>query len=309
MKPEFIFYLLVFPGLIFTGLLGLSAGWLDRKISARFQFRAGPPFFQNFNDFIKLLGKDTLIVKDSISILFILSPLVSFSMLVLVSAISGMALFFNQSFGGDLIVIMYLLLINSITIVFGGASTGNVYSSVGAGREMKLLLADELAFIFVCLVPVVKSGYNLELVEFLEVQNAGGAFINSFSGIIGFTIGLLCIQAKMSLPPFNIPEAETEIVDGPFMEYSGPLLAFWTLNHFLMYVVFPFLLIIMFLGGFSLNGIGILWAVIKYLLILLVMIILKNTNPRVRIDTALNFFWKYAAAAGSLAVILAAFGW
>ncbi|MGE5401589.1 MAG: complex I subunit 1 family protein [Ignavibacteriales bacterium] len=309
MKPEFIFYLLVFPGLIFTGLLGLSAGWLDRKISARFQFRAGPPFFQNFNDFIKLLGKDTLIVKDSISILFILSPLVSFSMLVLVSAISGMALFFNQSFGGDLIVIMYLLLINSITIVFGGASTGNVYSSVGAGREMKLLLADELAFIFVCLVPVVKSGYNLELVKFLEVQNAGGAFINSFSGIIGFTIGLLCIQAKMSLPPFNIPEAETEIVDGPFMEYSGPLLAFWTLNHFLMYVVFPFLLIIMFLGGFSLNGIGILWAVIKYLLILLVMIILKNTNPRVRIDTALNFFWKYAAAAGSLAVILAAFGW
>lgn len=309
MKPEFIFYLLVFPGLIFTGLLGLSAGWLDRKISARFQFRAGPPFFQNFNDFIKLLGKDTLIVKDSISILFILSPLVSFSMLVLVSAISGMALFFNQSFGGDLIVIMYLLLINSITIVFGGASTGNVYSSVGAGREMKLLLADELAFIFVCLVPVVKSGYNLELVKFLEVQNAGGAFINSFSGIIGFTIGLLCIQAKMSLPPFNIPEAETEIVEGPFMEYSGPLLAFWTLNHFLMYVVFPFLLIIMFLGGFSLNGIGILWAVIKYLLILLVMIILKNTNPRVRIDTALNFFWKYAAAAGSLAVILAAFGW
>ena len=119
-------------------------------------------------------------------------------------------------------------------------------------------------------------------------------FIGSASGIIGFIIGLLCIQAKMTLPPFHIPEAETEIVEGPFMEYSGPPLGFWKLNHFMMYVVFPFLLVLLFWGGFNFEGIGILWSVLEYLLIVVLMIIIKNTNPRIRIDTALNFFWKYA---------------
>ena len=56
MRSEYLFYLLVFPGLLFTGTLGLVVGWIDRKVSARFQFRVGPPFLQNFNDFCKLLG-------------------------------------------------------------------------------------------------------------------------------------------------------------------------------------------------------------------------------------------------------------
>jgi NADH-quinone oxidoreductase subunit H len=309
MKPVYLFYLLIFPGLIFTGVLGMVVGWVDRKVSARFQFRVGPPFFQNFNDFIKLLGKETVVVKDGIETIFLMAPIAAFGMLVLVSAMVGTALFFNQGFGGDVIVIMYLLMVNSVMIILGGASTGNVYSSIGAGREMKLLLADELAFILVCLIPIIKSGYQVNLESILSFQYAHGAFIGSVSGIIGFVIGLLCIQAKMTLPPFHIPEAETELVEGPFMEYSGPPLAFWKLNHFLMYVALPFLLILLFLGGFDLNGFGILWAVLKYLLIVVVMIIIKNTNPRIRIDTALNFFWKYAAAISMAAVILAVFGY
>jgi NADH-quinone oxidoreductase subunit H len=74
------------------------------------------------------------------------------------------------------------------------------------------------------------------------------------------------------------------------MEYSGPPLAFWYLNHFMMFTIYPFLLILLFWGGFSANGLGILWFSLKYLLIVVVMIILKNTNPRVRIDSALRFF-------------------
>ena len=60
------FYLLVFPGLLFSAVLGLLVGWVDRKVSARVQFRVGPPLFQNFNDFFKLLGKETIIVKESL---------------------------------------------------------------------------------------------------------------------------------------------------------------------------------------------------------------------------------------------------
>jgi NADH-quinone oxidoreductase subunit H len=308
MNLELFFYLLIFPGFLFTAILGLTVGWVDRKVSARFQYRVGPPFLQNFNDFFKLLGKETIIVKDGVHSMFVVAPFISFAMLVLVSAIVGTSLFFNISFGGDLIVIMYLLMIFSVMVVLGGSASGNVYSSLGAGREIKLLLADELAFILVLLVPIIKSGYQLDLGKILAAQ-ADGMFIGSASGIIAFIIGLLCIQAKMTLPPFHIPEAETELVEGPFMEYSGPPLGFWKLNHFMMYVVFPFLLVLLFWGGFSLNGIGILWSVLEYLLIVVLMIIIKNTNPRIRIDTALNFFWKYATPLVLIAIVLAVFGY
>ena len=308
MKGIYLFYLLVFPGLLFTAVLGLVVGWVDRKVSARFQYRVGPPFFQNFNDFFKLLGKETMMVKDGVHWLFTAAPFVAFGTLTLVSAMIGTALFYGTGYGGDLIVVMYLLMMVSVAIILGGGSTGNVFSSLGGGREIKLLLGDELAFILVCLVPVIKAGYTLRLDEILAFQGGGRAFVGSVSGFIAFVIGLLCIQAKMTLPPFHIPEAETEIVEGPLMEYSGPLLAFWKLNHFMMYVVFPFFLILLFFGGFRLEGLGILWAVLKYLLIVVLMIIIKNTNPRVRIDAAVRFFWKIAAPLALVAVVLAVLG-
>jgi len=303
-----ILYLLIFPGLLFTSVLGLLVGWVDRKVSARFQFRVGPPLFQNFNDFFKLLGKETIIVKDGIHSLFVAAPFVAFGTLVLISTMIGGALFFLQGFTGDLIVVMYLLMVYSVMVVLGGTSSGNVYASIGGGREIKLLLADELAFILVLLVPIIKAGYELQLGEIIAAQTAQGMFVGSVSGVIAFLIGLLCIQAKMTLPPFHIPEAETEIVEGPFMEYSGGPLAFWKLNHYMMWVIFPFLLVLLFWGGFHLSGLGILWAVLKYLLIVVLMIVIKNTNPRVRIDTALNFFWKYATPLAFIAIILAVLG-
>ncbi len=308
MSAWILFYLFIFPGMLFTGVAGLLVGWLDRKVSAWFQFRVGPPLLQNFNDFFKLLGKETIIVKDAVKSVFITAPLAGFSILTLIATIIGMALFYGQGFSGDLFVVMYLTMTFSVMVILGGSSTGNVYSSIGAGREIKLLLADELAFILVFLVPIIKSGYQLQFDQILAYQQSHGMFLGSASGIIAFIIGILCIQAKMTLAPFHIPEAETEIVEGPFMEYSGPLLAFWKLNHYMMYVIFPLLLITLFWGGFNFIGIGILWSVLKYLAIIVIMIIIKNTNPRIRIDTALNFFWRYASPLAFIAVILAVLG-
>jgi NADH-quinone oxidoreductase subunit H len=309
MNYELLFYLLIFPGLLFTAVLGLTAGWADRKLSARFQFRKGPPFLQNFNDFFKLMGKETIVSRQGIHTMFILSPFIGFAAIVVTSAMIGMSLFFNIGLIGDIIVIMYLLMIFSVMIILGGSSSGNVYSSLGAGREIKLLLADELVFILVLLVPIIKTGYQIQLQEIIIFQQHNGMMINSFSGALGFLAGLLCIQAKMTLSPFNIPEAETEIVEGPFIEYSGPPLAFWKLNHFMLYVVFPFLLIALFFGGFNFDGLGIIWSILKYILILFLIIVIKNTNPRIRIDTALNFFWKYAVPVMIAAVVLAVFGY
>lgn len=304
---ENLFYLFVFPGFLFVAILGLLVGWVDRKVSARFQFRVGPPLLQNFNDFFKLLGKQTIIVKDSVKSLFIAAPLLAFGTLCLVATMVGMALFFEKGYNGDLLVLMYLMMVYSVMLVLGGISTGNVYGSIGAGREVKLLLGDELVFIFVCLIPIVKSGYVINLESIIAAQS-DGVFIGSVSGVIGFIAGLLCIQAKMALRPFDIAEAETEIVEGPLMEYSGPLLAFWKLNHHIMYVAYPLVLVILFMGGFNLQGIGILWALLKYLLIVVLMIIIKNTNPRLQIDNALKFFWRVLAPLAFIGLILSVLG-
>ena len=209
-----LFYLFVFPGFLFVSVLGLLVGWVDRKVSARFQFRVGPPILQNFNDFFKLLGKQTIIVKESVAAIFVTAPLMAFGTLCLLSTIIGVALFFNIGYSADILVVMYLMMIYSVMIVLGGSATGNVFSSIGAGREIKLLLGDELVFIFVCLIPIIKSNYSLNLEEIIAAQSSG-AFIGSASGIIGFLTGLICIQAKMALRPFDIAEAETEIVEGP----------------------------------------------------------------------------------------------
>ena len=174
---------------------------------------------------------------------------------------------------------------------------------------MKMLISDELAFVMVILVPIIQAGYKIDLTQILAYQSANGMIIGTASGIIAFIVGILCLQAKMGMVPFDIAEAETEIVGGPLMEYAGPLLAFWKLAHYMMYVFLPMLLVILFWGGISFASFGSIMAGIgKYLLIVVVMILIRNTNPRVRIDSAINFFWKWASPLALIAVILAIIG-
>lgn len=306
---RYLFYLLIFPGLLFTSVLGLIVGWVDRKVSARVQYRVGPPFYQNFLDVFKLFGKEVVLIKNSPYLLFIAAPIVAFASVTITSTLIGTAAFFNIGIGGDLLFIIYFMVIYSVALILGASSTGNIYSSIGAGREMKMLLADELAFILVALVPIIQSGYSIRLTEIIAFQAENGLIIGSLSGIIAFIVGLVCIQAKMGLQPFDIAEAETEIVGGPLMEYSGPLLGLWKLSHFMMYVFMPILLIILFWGGISFASFGAaIVSILKYLLIVVLIILIKNTNPRVQINTALKFFWKYASPLALVAVILAVLG-
>lgn len=306
---KYLFYLLIFPGFLFVSVFGMIVGWVDRKVSARVQFRVGPPFFQNFYDIFKLWGKEVILVKNSPYFIFVIAPIIAFASVLITSTLVGTAFFFNLGIGGDLIFIIYLMMIYSVALILGASSTGNIYSSIGAGREMKLLLSDELAFILVILVPIIHAGYKIDLIQILDYQQVNGMIIGSASGIIAFIVGIICLQAKMAMVPFDIPEAETEIIEGTLIEYSGPLLAFWKLSHFIMYVFLPLLLVILFWGGISFASVGSFIAgVLKYLLIVVIMILIKNTNPRIRIDTAISFFWKYASPLALIAVILAILG-
>jgi len=307
---EYIFAFLVFPGLLFSSVMGLLVGWVDRKVTARIQWRVGPPWYQNFVDILKLmLYKETLIPEGVSRRFFLLMPALALSGAALVSTIilmiNGLP---RSSFVGDIIVVVYLLLIPPVALMLGGFASRNTLASLGASREMKLMLGYELPFILALLVPVMKTGYSLKLGDIILNQQPASHTIGSLSGAISFMVMMLCIQAKAGLVPFDIAEAETEIVGGPVVDYSGKALGMFKLSKAILMFAAPAILMTLYIGGISLTTGYALKNVVIYLGILVLMIVIKNTNPRVRIDQAMRFFWGPVAGFAVIAVLLAYLG-
>ena len=139
-------------------------------------------------------------------------------------------------------------------------------------------------------IPVIQSG-SIRIGEILRFQAENGVVIGSLSGILGFVVILMCIQAKLALVPFDIPEAETEIVSGPLVEYSGTGLAIYRLMKNMLLFTLPFFMVILFMGGVRTDGLGLLFGVLKYVGVVALITVIRNTNPRIRIDQAVKFFW------------------
>jgi NADH-quinone oxidoreductase subunit H len=297
------FVYLIFLGFAATAVLGLITSWIDRKVTARVQYRVGPPFLQPFYDIVKLLGKETLIPAGASKGMFLIAPVIGISGVITVSTLFWVNQFFSDGFMGDWIVAMYLLTVPSLSIILGGFASGNPLASLGASREMKLVIAYELPFILVALVPVIRA-HSIRLGDIINVQ-AGGVFAGSYSGVLALIVAILCIQAKLALVPFDIPEAETVIVEGPLVEFSGPGLAMFRLMKIMLLFVLPFFLIILFFGGLRFDGINILWTVLEYVGIVAIITVIRNTNPRVRIDQAVRFFWGPMTLLAVVAVVLA----
>jgi NADH-quinone oxidoreductase subunit H len=304
----YIFYFLFF-GFLLTAIIGLLASWIDRKVTARIQYRVGPPLLQPLIDIVKLLGKETLIPAGSSKITFLMAPVIGFASVILVSTL----LWINninpaKSFLGDLIVVLYFLVIPSISIIMGGFASRNPLASLGASREMKLVLSYELPFILAMLVTVIKSGFTFRLGEILAFQAQNGALVRSWSGVLALIVAIICMQAKLALVPFDIPEAETEISGGVLIEYSGSGLAIYKLMKNMLLFTLPFFLIIVFIGGLRFDGIHLLYSVLKYIGLVALMTVIRNTNPRVRIDQAVKFFWGPMTIIAIIAVVLALLG-
>jgi NADH-quinone oxidoreductase subunit H len=303
-----LFWFIVFPGFIFSSVLGLILTWVDRKVTARVQNRVGPPPLQPFYDVVKLLGKEVVAPKGKL-FMFLFSPLLGLASVTLASVLIWRANIEPKSgFLGDLIVALYLLTIPSISVILGGAASRNPVSSVGASREMKLLLSYELPFLIAIFTTVVKVR-SLLLGEVVTYQIQHGVVLLSISSILAFIVTLLCIQAKLTYVPFDIPEAETEIMSGPYVEYSGAPLAIFKLNRAIMLFVLPALLVTVFWGGLGdRSPLSILFFVLRYIAVIVAVILIKNVNPRVRIDQAMRFFWGKMTALAILAMILAVIG-
>jgi len=155
------------------------------------------------------------------------------------------------------------------------------------------------------IVVLVKTGGQLSLAAIARAEHAP---VLSISGGLAFLVSLLCVQAKLGFVPFDIAEAETELGSGVLMEYSGASLALWKIMQAMMLVALPLFLVIVFMGGIGPGVAGSLSGLGKYMLVMVLIILIKNTNPRMRIDQAMKFFWLYCGIAMIAAVTLATIG-
>lgn len=299
-----LFQFVIFPGFLFTAIVGLVASWIDRKVTARIQWRVGPPWCQPFIDLVKLSIKEITVPRSASKGLFFLSPMIGLSAVTLVSTLVWLVNIdpASKGFSGDIIVITYLLTLPAIAVILGASASANPLASLGVSREIKLVMAYELPFIISLAVPVIKSHGLLRLSEIINYQTVNGSFAASLSGIIAFIVMIFCMQAKLGLVPFDASEAETEIMGGVLIEYSGMLLAVFKLTKTMLMVALPLFLITLFWQGFNFLSI---W---KYVILLVIIVLIRNTNPRVRIDQAVRFFWGKMTLLAVMAVLLAILG-
>lgn len=305
-----LFYFFIFPGLLFTAVTGAFLSWFDRKITARVQFRKGPPLLQPFYDFFKLLlVKETILPKYGSPAIFLMAPVFGVIGAVLAGIFILLPLFnITTGFKGDLLVIFYLLTIPSFSYITGSLASGNPLAAVGGSREMKLILSYELTFLLFIAGIIMKCSQQFDLYTIINTQQTGSPFIASISGVLLFVVGIFCIQAKLAMVPFDMPEAEAEITEGIFIEYSGPPYALIKLTKYIMIFILPALLVALLMNGFNLQGINILWAVLKVLLVVLLLTLIRNTNPRIKIKQAMSFFMIWMNLIAVIALVLIAFG-
>ena len=308
-----LFYVVAALG---TLALGFLLRWVDRKVTARVQWRVGPPWYQPAVDIIKLMGKENLMPATARGTGFLMAPVLALASTSVAAAILWHALIWPDPQGGwvgDLVVVVYLLTMPAIMTIAGASASGNPHASVGAAREMKLLLSYELPLILAILVGVVHAEWTFSLGGMMAAQQSAWPTLFSLSGLLALIVAILCVQAKLGQVPFDLAEAECEIMSGVFVEYSGPSLAMFLMARMMMLAVLPLLLIAVFWSGLEVWSAwrwiyGVPLFLVKYVVLVALVTLLRNTNPRLRIDQALKFFWYVLTPAAVIALVLAVIG-
>ncbi len=284
-------FIAIVLGIFGTIAFGLLFQWVDRLVTARIQWRKGPPFYQPVADVVKLLGKETVVSDTASEKLFLLAPVFGFVGVCAAGVVLWNAVIRPESsFVGDLIVVVYFLTYPSLMLILGGSASGNPYGAVGAAREMKLVIGYEFPFILAVVPPILLSGGSVKFADLLAAQ-ANGATLGSLSGFVAFLCVLAVVQAKLGVVPFDQAEAETELTGGVILEYSGPPLALIRLVRGMLLFLLPMFVITVFWGGVTFSGWGWLTTPLKFVVLLVVIVLIRNTSPRLRIEQALKFFW------------------
>ena len=299
-----IIAILVFPGLLFVSIAGLAAEVIDRKVNARLQNRVGPPWFQTFADLIKLIAKEEVIPCDANPRMFSIAPLCAFTSVVtafLYIPLWGQGSAF--SFYGDMIVVLYLLTVPTLAFFIGGWYSTSLFSRIGSVRCVTQLFAYEVPLFMSLLAPaLLADSWSLVTIQHFYFLHPWALSCNA----PGFAIALIALLGKLEKAPFDIPEAETEIVAGAFTEYSGRLFAILRLTLNIEMVAGASLLAAVFLPfGATLNPVaGFVLYLAKVLFVVVLLSLLRTIFARMRIDQMIDFCWKYLVPCALLQLLL-----
>jgi NADH-quinone oxidoreductase subunit H len=285
--------LLFFPGGLFLLLCGLAYEWVDRKLLARLQNRYGPRWFQPLADVVKLLAKEEIVPDGVDARLFTGLPIAALASGLTAALYVPLVGFAPvHGFPGDLIVTLYLLSLLTLCMGLAGANTMDRFSLVGATRTLTQLFSYEAPFLLALLGPAIVAG-SWQIGE-ITTYTAGRWLL--LTQPLGFLAALIGLMGKLELPPFDAPEAETEIVAGALTEYSGRGLALFRLGKGIELVIGLTLIAAFYLGGVA----NPLLFFAKTLALLLVIVGLQSLLTRLRIDQTVGLWWRY----GVLAVLV-----
>ena len=280
--------LLIFPAGLTLILFGMFYEWVDRKLVARFQNRVGPRWFQPFADIVKLLAKEQITPKVVNPFLFFGLPVIAVSgALTAALYVPLIGLTPVRSFTGDLIVTIYLLSLLTLCIGLAGWNTSSRFSLIGATRALTQLFAYEAPFLLALLGPALAAGtWQINL-----INDYARDHWMAISQPVGFIVALIGLMGKLELPPFDAPEAETEIVAGALTEYSGRGLALFKIGKSIELIVGITLVSAFYLGGLH----GILPFLVKTLGVLFLMAMLQSLLTRLRIDQTVGMWWRFGS--------------
>jgi NADH-quinone oxidoreductase subunit H len=294
---SYAFALLVWPGLIGAMLLGWLYMWIARKLTARMQGRKGPPFYQPFWDFVKLLGKKTTVPSGVNRTLFHALPLASLAAVGLALVLVPIAGNPVESFPGDVVLLLYLLEVPVLCDVLAGYVSRSLYGQMSSMREALLTLGYNLPF----LAAIIALAQNAHSFSLSALQAAPFGLVHIFAAIAF----IMAIPARLKSNPFSIPNAEQEIVAGSHIEYNSVPLAFFELSHALELVLLSDLFLMLFVPqSFSPAVLVAVDALVSIALVALVSL-LAATTARLKMKAAFRFYWTWGALAAAAAIVAA----
>jgi NADH-quinone oxidoreductase subunit H len=308
----------IFPGALFSTLVGLFAVWFERKLFARVSLRIGPlhvgrvsGLLQLVADAVKFLSKERIIPEGVNRPLFVLMPCLALVLSLLLYAFLPFGagwIIFPSDIG--LLLFFLVAALTPVPIVLAGYASRSKYPFIGMSRMALQLFAYEIP-LFLALLGVVLAAGSLNLEKIVEAQLAVPFAVTQVLGFIVFTVTMLAETERL---PFDIPTAEGEIVFGWQTEYSGVYFLMIQLAMFEKVLAFCFLAAIIYLGGWigpPIPGVpetisAPFWVILKALLVFTFVALLRGVYPRLTIEKVLDLGWRYLIPLGLVNLILVA---
>ncbi len=300
---------------LFVGLNAFVLIWAERKVSGYIQRRYGPlrvggpaGILQSAADILKLLGKEDVMPGDADRWLWFLAPAVSMVPAVLVYLVLPIGrTFVLQNLNIGLVFFASVTSFTLLGIFMAGWGSNNKYSLLGAMRAGAQLFSYEIPLILSTIGVVLASGtLTLQTIVMRQVQHHEW-FV--FPQILGFVVFFIAALAELNRTPFDLSEAESELIAGYFTEYSGMRWAMFALAEYSNLFTTSALAVTLFLGGWSGFAFlpGWVWFLLKTYLLVFVGIWIRWTLPRIRIDQLMDLGWKFLFPVSLLDILGTAF--